>query len=313
MEIPTVTPTGTLSGGTTQHGQSSKRNKIEKNMNEKQVQVLPKQFNPDLVIAGHGEIYRDWQSKSILKRLQPPPKGACEENFYKEITSSLEPSMKVLRSLCPKFFGVVYDQQNWGYLKLEDLTRTFKNPCIMDVKMGRVTWDPNASEVKRKREESKYPPLKNLGFQFLGCRIAGELTSAKLDKSWGRGLDEGEILSGLERFLSGAGSSERKEIIRLKILSRLCKIRDWFLTQSSFRFYASSILILYEGLCPNDIGSQASSDSDEELRNEREPLVDLRMIDFAHVFDGEPECPDENYIFGLNNLISSIEAIQPPS
>ena len=67
---------------------------------------------------------------------------------------------------------MVYDQQNWGYLKLEDLTRTFKNPCIMDVKMGRVTWDPNASEVKRKREESKYPPLKNLGFQFLGCRVS---------------------------------------------------------------------------------------------------------------------------------------------
>jgi len=87
------------------------------------------------------------------------------------------------------------------------------------------------------------------------------LTSAKLDKSWGRGLDEADILSGLERFLSGAGSSERKEIIRLKILSRLCKIRDWFLTQSSFRFYASSILILYEGLCPNDIGSQVKINS----------------------------------------------------
>ena len=87
------------------------------------------------------------------------------------------------------------------------------------------------------------------------------MTSAKLDKSWGRGLDEADILSGLERFLSGAGSSERKEIIRLKILSRLCKIRDWFLTQSSFRFYASSILILYEGLCPNDIGSQVKINS----------------------------------------------------
>ena len=88
--------------------------------------------------------------------------------------------MKVLRSLCPKFFGVVYDQQNWGYLKLEDLTRTFKNPCIMDVKMGRVTWDPNASEVKRKREESKYPPLKNLGFQFLGCRVSLSLDQSEM-------------------------------------------------------------------------------------------------------------------------------------
>ena len=53
MEIPTVTPTGTQSGGTGLHGQSKRKNNIEKNMNEK-VQVLPKQFNPDLVIAGHG-------------------------------------------------------------------------------------------------------------------------------------------------------------------------------------------------------------------------------------------------------------------
>ena len=47
--------------------------------------------------------------------------------------------------------------------------------------MGRVTWDPNASEVKRKREESKYPPLKNLGFQFLGCRVSITCAAFKVD------------------------------------------------------------------------------------------------------------------------------------
>lgn len=42
-----------------------------------------------LLINILSEIYRDWQSKSILKRLQPPPKGACEENFYKEVANHL--------------------------------------------------------------------------------------------------------------------------------------------------------------------------------------------------------------------------------
>ena len=37
--------------------------------------------------------------------------------------------------------------------------------------MGRVTWDPDATEAKRAREESKYPPLKKTGFQLLGCRV----------------------------------------------------------------------------------------------------------------------------------------------
>lgn len=176
--------------------------------------------------------------------------------------------------------------------------------------MGRVTWDPQATEKKRKREESKYPPLKNIGFQLLGCRIAGELTAEKLDKQWGRGLCEDEILGGLDRFLSGAGSPERKELVKNKIVTKLEKILEWFLSQDQFRFYASSILVLYEGLCPHDIGSQASSDSDEELRNEvGGPLVDLRMIDFAHVFQAEPGRLDSNYIYGLENLIHAFKSL----
>lgn len=53
---------------------------------------------------------------------------------------------------------------------------------------------------------------------------------------------------------------------------------------------------------------QASSDSDEESRNDSMPLVDVRMIDFAHVFAGDGVA-DENYLFGLNNLISSFQSL----
>ena len=76
----------------------------------------------------------------------------------------------MLRTLCPRFHGtVLHNGEN--YLRLEDLTRPFRNPCIIDIKMGRVTWDPDATDAKRVREESKYPPLKMSGFQFLGCRV----------------------------------------------------------------------------------------------------------------------------------------------
>ena len=38
------------------------------------------------------------------------------------------------------------------------------------------------------------------------------------------------------------------------------------------------------------------------------PLVDVRMIDFAHVFSAGGDY-DENYLYGLNNLISSFQSV----
>ena len=54
------------------------------------------------------------------------------------------------------------------------------------------------------------------------------------------------------------GSPERKDIIKNAIIAKLVKIKEWFIAQDSYRFYASSILILYEGLCPHELGSQVS-------------------------------------------------------
>ena len=58
----------------------------------------------------------------------------------------------------------------------------------------------------------------------------------------------------------------------------------------------------------NQLLIKGSSDSDDGP-NESTPLVDLRMIDFAHVFDGESNCLDENYIFGITNLLKTIELL----
>ena len=80
----------------------------------------------------------------------------------------------MLRTLCPRFYGIVehLGPEHPGFLRLEDLTRPFRNPCIIDIKMGKVTWDPGATKAKKEREESKYPPLQKTGFQLLGCRVS---------------------------------------------------------------------------------------------------------------------------------------------
>jgi len=70
-----------------------------------------------------------------------------------------------------KFYKVFPLLLEGSYLKLEDACRRFRNPSILDIKIGRVSYDPDADEHKRSIEMAKYPPLSELGFQLLGMRV----------------------------------------------------------------------------------------------------------------------------------------------
>lgn len=59
-----------------------------------------------------------------------------------------------------------------SYLKLEDVTRKFMKPCIMDIKVGPVTYDMEADPEKIKREKSKFPALEEVGFQVVGIKVS---------------------------------------------------------------------------------------------------------------------------------------------
>lgn len=39
------------------------------------------------------------------------------------------------------------------FIKLCDITYGLNEPCVMDIKIGRRTWDPMATEKKREAEE----------------------------------------------------------------------------------------------------------------------------------------------------------------
>lgn len=274
-----------------------------------------REIDAGLVIAGHSILYRDQQSRTVLKPFQAPPRGEKEVAFYSEITKASTAETKLLKTLCPRFYGVVESTKteaaHSAFIRLEDLTRPFRNPCICDIKMGRVTYDPDATEAKRKRESVKYPPLMNTGFQLLGCRISNDGSMASnLDKKWGRSLDQDQLVDiGLRKLLSSAGPAERYLLVVKEILAKLMKIREFFMIQTNFRFYASSLLVLYEGYCPAELGSQGSSDSEDDRSRLDHPRVDVRMIDFAHVWAGDGTQLDDNYLFGLNNLILAFESL----
>jgi 1D-myo-inositol-tetrakisphosphate 5-kinase/inositol-polyphosphate multikinase len=57
------------------------------------------------------------------------------------------------------------------YIKMRDIAYQIEKPSVIDYKIGRITYDPEASAEKISRQKLKYPPVENIGFQLMGMRV----------------------------------------------------------------------------------------------------------------------------------------------
>ncbi|XP_041921501.1 inositol polyphosphate multikinase isoform X1 [Alosa sapidissima] len=318
---------------------------------------------------------------TVLKQLQPPPRGTREMHFYTQVFARdcSDPQVLSLRPHLPVFYGTwaSSDSPNELYLKLEDVTRRFSRPCIMDLKVGRRSYDPLASPEKRQQQIRKYPLMEEIGFLLLGMRVYQPSRDCYVchDQFFGRSLGKDTLAGGLAEFFHD-GVKLHKQTIRLCI-RKVQNILRWFESQKQLHFYASSLLFVYEGAsgahteaeqnnnhhhhlppqesshegspaksscrrggCGGDLpdslqnggqthGSapclrqsngnvECEEEEEEEEEGEEEEggwleeegsegHVEVRMIDFAHVFPSES--PDEGYMHGLKNLLSTLRKI----
>uniref|UniRef100_A0A915P2T3 Kinase n=1 Tax=Meloidogyne floridensis TaxID=298350 RepID=A0A915P2T3_9BILA len=247
----------------------------------------------------------------ILKLVQPGDRGEREVAFYSRIKLAVSQKQKndvqneeknslllvELSKFLPRFYGCrsikLYEKDfPKEFLQLEDITYPFKKPCIMDIKIGKVTYDPDATEEKRIKEQSKCPFQEILGFRILGYRIHTETEFYSKDRVWGRERTLENLKQAFEEYLIQARPVQAPDILD-RFIERLKSIQDWFLHQKMLHFYASSLLFVYEG------HSQLPS------------IVDVRMIDFSHVFSVESKSQlDENYIHGLLKIIEIFQKIR---
>ncbi|XP_052069129.1 inositol polyphosphate multikinase-like [Mytilus californianus] len=292
---------------------------------------------------------------TILKLVQNPPNGQRELDFYDEIfKSTYDNTLIELRSFVPEFHGVIHGETNGGvakhqYLKLENLIKKLSKPCVLDIKMGRKTYDPEASPEKVASQIAKFPPVLQLGYQFTGMLKfdTDKNKMVKYDKYFCRKLTEKTMLiDGLGEFFR-QGKYYRKDYIQA-VVDKLKSIETWFLNQKKYAFYASSLLLVYnasvditeaqdivwcseekeeklDSMEDNKIdlnyesdinqtydrlkeeGSDETGNSSFNHNNPDRSFVDVRMIDFTHVFPSEDR--DENYIFGLQNLIKHLQSL----
>lgn len=184
--------------------------------------------------------------KPIIKESQKR-----EVDFYERLKSSTLADLHELRALVAKYFGsrkYTYNGFEQEYIILEDLTERMLEPCIMDVKIGKRTWDPLATEEKIRNEQSKYAACKQeYGFCIPGFQVY-RLSTGKLckyNKDYGKRLHSHAVKEAIRNYLNGIGATLCRALL-LQFLSQLWRIQKWSRRQAAVRLYSASLLLVYD-------------------------------------------------------------------
>lgn len=133
------------------------------------------------------------------------------------------------------------------FLALDDLTKGYKTPCAIDIKMGTQTYEPSATAEKKAREGMKCRHQAEIGFRITGFKVYDSLhgTYAGVGKEFGRSLSPDKVTDGLALFFFD-GLQLRRDCIAAAI-QKLERLLLWMKSQRKLHFYCSSILIVYDG------------------------------------------------------------------
>ncbi|CAJ1917540.1 unnamed protein product [Cylindrotheca closterium] len=267
-------------------------------------------------ISSHKKIFLRLEPSYVLKPLRLDHRKVREIGFYDLVNDLADRSnqklsnqkdlFSSLSTFVPKYYGVakvkrdqldtsaVTGEEDAEYIILEDLTRNYSKPCIIDVKMGTQSFEPDASDEKKLKEAGKYPQQTDFGLRIVGMRVYNPSNANANDdgyvhysKHFGRSLNTRCKLK--EAFRAFIGTRGNGESIS-NVLEQLEEIKAWFLKNNYFGFYSSSIMIVYEG---------------DEDKESSPPIV--KMIDFARV--RRQRGGDEGYLLGLNTLATLLHEI----
>jgi hypothetical protein len=133
------------------------------------------------------------------------------------------------------------------FIIMEDLTHKYKYPCLMDIKLGQILYEPDAPLEKKLREDRKAheTTTHEFGVRVDGIRVykprSAEFTVRKQDYGWKHSVEDN-----LRLFLDN-GDVIRTDLIPHFVakLEKLFKVV--FKHTKSFNFLQSSLLLIYEG------------------------------------------------------------------
>eukprot|EP00835_Amoeboradix_gromovi_P004609 NODE_369_length_9975_cov_0.256582.p4 type:complete len:236 gc:universal NODE_369_length_9975_cov_0.256582:4758-4051(-) len=200
-----------------------------------------------------------------------------EARFYQELQSN--ELLQKLKDYTPIFHSMMQFQdtgKNDYYVVLENLIEPFKNPNLLDLKLGSQLYDCDAAEEKKNRMISK--ALKTTSGS-LGLRIAGMKyhNGQSCDKEFGRQLSKEQFVEELLNFVSP---------VHCSVLEHTAKLKE-ILKSIEGKFISSSILIVYEADNPSKFT--------------------FKLIDFAHTTLSPEQGYHTDVINSLDTLLSILK------
>jgi len=235
----------------------------------------------------------------VLKPVQEGARGERELEFFRTLAATTDPAVARFREVTPGFHGVE-ERAGQRFLCMENLTLGCKKPCIMDIKVGARTWGPDASPEKQESQDRSYAATKEpFGFSVPGLSVHTGPDRQQVvtkGKEFGKQLNAENIDSMLELYLDREHHPATAAALARIFKAKLDQVLKLFQSQTTFHFFASSLLFVYDGAAA--VQHQQDGDGGRLGR-----AVSLTMIDFAHVWSAEGRL-DENYSRGVRSLIS---------
>lgn len=230
--------------------------------------------------------------------------------------------------LNPKQARLQAGQRVKEYLLLEDLTSGLSNPCTLDLKMGTRQYGIDADTKKQVSQRCKCAATTS---QQFGVRVCGmqtfDITTKKFswkDKYYGRDLKAGDgFQEALTNFFHN-GVDHDAALRHIPIaLKKIDALEKMVRSLPGYRFYGSSLYIIYDGGDPSSLNSggyAASENSDATAdsttqQQQQQPEILFKIIDFANCVTAEatniqgvacpptrPDDVDKGYLRGLRTI-----------